>query len=111
MSAVSDFLDHLGAMLLTDESKIVLPVLGNYTKSLAADPSLINLAAQKLAFDNAMIALGPQAASTAIRDTATSLQTIIDVQLPALIASTANSLQPQPVQAPQAAAPTASNQA
>lgn len=92
MSKVSDFLDHLGAVLLTDEAKLLLPAVTHYTQSLQEDPSLINLAVQNLAFQNSVLALGPQAASAAIRDTAAAIQTVVVTQLPALIAATAADL-------------------
>lgn len=93
MSKVSVFLDNLGATLLTDESKIVLPALENYTNSLVADSSIVNLAVQNIAFEHALVALAPGAGSIAIRDVATAMKALITTQLPALIAATAAELQ------------------
>jgi hypothetical protein len=81
------FVEGLGATLITDEEKVLQPVLDTYTSSLATDPSATNVAAQDLQFEASLVALGPVAGSTAIRDTATATKAFIDVKLPALAAA------------------------
>lgn len=83
------FLAGLAATLVTDEEKIIQPVLDNYTTSLVNDPSLVNASVQSLAFPAQVEAVAPQAASTGIKDTAMALKALIDVQLPKLAAAVA----------------------
>lgn len=108
MSQVSSFLANLGATLLTDESAPLLPLITDYTNSLAADSSFLNLQAQNIKFAVAVQALGPQEGSIAIKDTAVALQAFVQTQLPALIKSAAADIQaagnPTPAAAPAAAA-------
>jgi len=70
MSAVSTFLANLGATLLTDESAPLLPIITDYTTSLAADSSFLNLQAQNIKF-------------------VVAIQAFVQTQLPALIKATA----------------------
>ena len=113
-NVLDTFLAGLGATLITDEEKILQPVLDNYTSSLISDPSVVNATAQSLAFPVAVEAIAPQAASTGIKDTATALKNLIDVQLPSLAAAVSAELSGQTLvvqQAPQAVAPSVTQSA
>lgn len=92
-NVLDTFLRGLGATLFTDEEKVLQPVLDNYTASLVSDPSALNATNQSLAFPVAVEAVLPQAASVGIKDTATALKNLIDVQLPSLSAAVTAELQ------------------
>lgn len=92
-SAAKTFLAGLAVALLTDESKVLQPVIDNYTNSLIADPSITNAATQSIVFQTQVAALVPQAGSTAIKDTAVAIKAFVDTQLPALVAQVAAELQ------------------
>ena len=86
-NVLQSFAAGVFATLLTDEEKLVQPVLDGYLGSLAINGSVENADVQTAAFLPAIIAIAPQAESTGIQDTALAIKTFIDTRLPALTAA------------------------
>lgn len=81
--------DTLFSTLLKDEVAVAKPVAVNYLTALTADPSLINAGAASAAFLVNGQAVLPQIGSVAIKDTATSLKALIELEADKLLGTPA----------------------
>jgi len=103
---VAAFLGGLFTNLFRDEAAVLQPVADTYLNGILSDPSPDNVIAKSIAYQAEALAVLPKVESVGLFDTATALKAFIDAQVPALVTTVTEAINPpaQPTPAAPAAA-------